>query len=311
MQNETNNESRALTAGPQNGVGRGFALALNPETAEQAMKCAEWMSKSDLIPKAFKDKPHDIVIASAMGARLGLDPFSAMAGIAVVNGRPALWGDAMLAVCQQRPDWGGMRVEWSGKGEDLEVSVTVIRKGQEPYQSSFSIQDAKTAGLWKKAGPWSQYPRRMLELRARAFALRSAFADALAGFHAREEMEDGPQDAEFRVVPDRVPEPKPAKRRPIKPVDVPAQEPEPEPAQEHAPEPETTNDAADIMREDDYRRVIEDAKKVFGEDAKALCYPLLKDFNIAKSTDARPEDRRAIAAALHSLMLEYQKPDEE
>jgi hypothetical protein len=177
-------------AGPANGTGIGFALALNPTTAEQAMKTAEWMSKSDLVPKAYHGKPHDIVIAAAMGARLGLDPFSALAGIAVVNGRPTLWGDAMLAVCQQRPDWGGMTVEWSGDAELLACKVSVLRKGHGAYDGNFSVSDAKTAGLWKKQGPWSQYPRRMLELRARSYALRGAFADALAGFHAREEMED-------------------------------------------------------------------------------------------------------------------------
>jgi hypothetical protein len=169
----------------------GFGMLVNPETLEAAKDVAGMLAKSELVPKNFQGKPCDILIAGAMGARLGLDLFSALSGIAVVNGRPTLWGDAQLAVCQARPDFGGIKTAWAGEGDALACTVTVARKGHaDPYVGAFSVADAKKAGLWSKQGPWSQYPRRMLELRARAFALRSAFADALAGFHAREEIED-------------------------------------------------------------------------------------------------------------------------
>jgi hypothetical protein len=199
-------EPTAPAVGPTNGVGQGFALALNPRSAEDAMKCADWMAKSSLVPKAYAGKPADIVIAAAMGARLGLDPFSALAGISVINGRPALWGDSMLAVCQQRPDWGGMTVEWSGEGDARTCVVTVRRKGVPDYPGRFGVADAKQAGLWGKQGPWQQYPERMMEVRARAFALRGQYADALAGFHAREELDDGMlREAEGTVVADPQP----------------------------------------------------------------------------------------------------------
>ena len=48
----------------------------------------------------------------------------------------------------------------------------------------------KKAGLWGKAGPWSQYPKRMLQMRARSFALRDKFADALSGLLMAEEVQD-------------------------------------------------------------------------------------------------------------------------
>ncbi len=171
----------------------GWSAALTPQSTDEAWKIATAIAKSSLVPKQYQGQPGDIIIAASMGARLGLDPFSAMQGIAVVNGRPTLWGDAMLAVCQSRPDWRGQVVKWDGEGDKLVCTVTVKRQvGPEvdAYPGSFGVDDAKKAGLWTKQGPWSQYPRRMLELRARAFALRGSFADALLGFHAREEMED-------------------------------------------------------------------------------------------------------------------------
>jgi hypothetical protein len=57
----------------------------------------------------------------------------------------------------------------------------------------FSVADAKRAGLWGKSGPWTQYPRRMLQLRARGFALRDAFPDVLKGLVTAEEAQDYPQ----------------------------------------------------------------------------------------------------------------------
>jgi hypothetical protein len=66
----------------------------------------------------------------------------------------------------------------------------VKRKGEPDVHSSFSVSDAKRAGLWGKQGPWSQYPKRMLQLRARAFALRDAFPDALRGLASAEEEQD-------------------------------------------------------------------------------------------------------------------------
>jgi hypothetical protein len=59
-----------------------------------------------------------------------------------------------------------------------------------PTVVRFSVADAKKAGLWGKSGPWSQYSSRMLTLRARGFALRNAFADALRGLITAEEAQD-------------------------------------------------------------------------------------------------------------------------
>jgi hypothetical protein len=286
-------------------VGRGFAMALNPETAEAAMKCADWMSKSDLVPKGYHGKPHDIVIAAAMGARLGLDPFSALAGIAVINGRPTLWGDSMLAVCQHRNDWGGMEVKWDGEGDTLECTVSISRKGNPPYSSSFSVADAKTAGLWKKQGPWTSYPRRMLELRARSYALRGAFADALAGFHSREEMEDITTiEADAVVTVD----PPPAKKRDAPP----SKTLEQEKTQEQAP---TAKDEPIVVLPDEQKEqtptekliaTVQTAVANLGGQGKAakILGPIAKKLGLTKFADAKPEDIPATIKAIEDAVAD-------
>jgi hypothetical protein len=80
-----------------------------------------------------------------------------------------------------------------GEGDNLTAVCEAKRRGYPaPTVSRFSMADAKRAGLAGKAGPWSQYPARMLALRARGFALRNAFADALRGLITAEEAQDYP-----------------------------------------------------------------------------------------------------------------------
>jgi hypothetical protein len=113
--------------------------------------------------------------------------------IAVVNGRPAVYGDAALALVQSSPACAYVREYVEGEGDNLTAVCEVQRRGYpQPTVAKFSVADAKKAGLWGKTGPWSQYPSRMLGLRARGFALRNAFADALRGLVTAEEAQDYP-----------------------------------------------------------------------------------------------------------------------
>lgn len=184
----------------------------------EALAAGKVIIDSGFGPKDCKG-PAAIVVAVAMGARLGLDPFTAIHGIAVVNGRPSLFGDALLAVCQNHPQWEDFVEEWTGKkyDDDFTAHCTVLRKGRKPKTETFSVADAKKAGLWGKQGPWSAQPQRMMMMRARAFALRGAFGDALAGFHSREEMEDS-EPIDVTASASVRSEPKPAKKRAVGPI---------------------------------------------------------------------------------------------
>ena len=122
---------------------QGFGLALQPTNMNEAMHVAGLLAKSQLCPAAYRGKPDEVVIACAMGARLGLDPFAAMSGISVINGRASLWGDAMVAVAMQHPQFRGIKTVKSGevaKGT-FAVEVTALRDhgaGLIEYVGSFS-----------------------------------------------------------------------------------------------------------------------------------------------------------------------------
>lgn len=166
---------------------------LMPSNFQEGLQFAGLLAKSGLVPKQYEGNTGAVLVAMQMGAELGLSPMAAIQSVAVINGRPSLWGDAVLAVCLSHPDCEDVIEVMS---DDKTVAqCTVKRRGRSPIVRSFSVEDAKRAGLHGKQGPWSQYPHRMLQLRARAFALRDAFPDALRGIRVAEEERDITIDA--------------------------------------------------------------------------------------------------------------------
>jgi hypothetical protein len=157
-----------------------------PTNMEQAMSLAKLVASSDLAPKDYRGKPANVFVAMQMGHELGLSPMQSIQNIAVINGRPSVWGDALLALCQAHPSFEDIQ-----ETDDGDTATCLIkRRGRSPVSRSFSMDDAKRAGLLGKQGPWSSYPARMRQMRARGFALRDAFADALRGLSSAEEQED-------------------------------------------------------------------------------------------------------------------------
>ena len=133
------------------------------------------------------------VCAIVYGLELGLNPLQALQSVSVINGRPAMFGDAPLALCLKSGLMEGSPQEsMEGEGDSLAAICTVKRVNSAPATKRFSVGMAKKAKLWGKPGPWTQYPARMLQVRARAMALRDQFADVLSGIHIGEEVRDIP-----------------------------------------------------------------------------------------------------------------------
>lgn len=167
----------------------------SPTTFSEAMQFSDLIAKSDLAPKDFRGKPANVMIAMQMGAEVGLAPMQAIQNIAVINGRPCLWGDAALAVVQAHPAYEWHKEYMEGEGDARTVVFQIKRRGHEAHEVRFGVAEAKKAGLLNKEGPWRNYPERMMQMRARGFGLRDKFADALRGIVTAEEAMDTPAPA--------------------------------------------------------------------------------------------------------------------
>lgn len=181
---------------------RGLALA----SMADAIQFSTMVSKTDFAPKDFRGKPEACLLAIQHGSEIGLSPMQALQSIAVVNGRPAVYGDTALAVCIGSTVCEYVRETVEGDGESMVAICEAKRRGYEkPTVVRFSVADAKRAGLWGKQGPWTNYSRRMLQMRARGFALRDTFPDILRGLVTAEEAQDYPTHEPAQARPTATP----------------------------------------------------------------------------------------------------------
>jgi hypothetical protein len=168
-------------------------LQLN--TLEDMYRFAQYIVASGMAPRGM-EKAEAVVTAIQLGDELGLKgPMTSVQNIAVINGRPSLWGDAMLGLCKASGvfDPAAFVETWEGVPyeDNYTATCTVGRRGEEPITRSFSVADAKRATLWAnpKKTPWINHPKRMLQMRARSWALRDAFPDILKGLQTPDEVD--------------------------------------------------------------------------------------------------------------------------
>lgn len=205
---------------------RGVAL----ETLDDLWRFSSIVAKTEFAPKGWTAEQCMIAIQFAL--EVGLTPMQGLQNVCVINGKPALYGDAPLALCRAHPAWDGkVFQEWQdGKDDGYAAHCSVGRLGEPPITVDFSVADAKKANLWAKQGPWQQYPRRMLQLRARSLALRDKYGDVLKGLVSEAEAQDmdgmpaampaylaAPEPINVPVMPAPAQAPIPVKRGPGRP----------------------------------------------------------------------------------------------
>ena len=184
MNANTTPEKSALLAQPRQ------QFDLSPQTFDQALTFSQYLADSDMVPKDYKGKPGNCLIAMQWGAEVGLKPLQALQNLAVINGRPALWGDSVIAIVRASP-----LCEYVIETDDGHTATCKVKRRGEPEQvRTFSVDDARSAGLAGKQWPWTQFPKRMRQMRARAFALRDVFPDVLRGLPVAEEVMDTPTE---------------------------------------------------------------------------------------------------------------------
>lgn len=188
----------------------GPVRAIVPQDFDGAWRVAQLAVRGGLAVRGL-ETPEKCMVAIMHGMEVGLTPMASIQSIAVINGRPTIYGDGAIGLVRGSGICEWIKESYVGTfpNDDFKAVCRVKRKGDpEVIEGEFSIADAKQAGLWdtrtkvrrfKRGGnesyeiandsPWFKYPKRMLRHRAR-WALRDGFADVLKGLHLREEIED-------------------------------------------------------------------------------------------------------------------------
>lgn len=186
-----------------------FKVALTgafiPTDLDQVWRLAIMFSKAEhMVPADYRGKPEAVATAILWGMELGLSPINAVQGICNIKGRAALWGDHLKAVAMSHPDYVDCIEELlfdtntppDKPAAEIGYRVTAKRKGRADVVRQFTIFDAAKAGLITRAngeGPWAKFQVRQCMFRARSWALRDQFPDALRGIYSADEAIDIPE----------------------------------------------------------------------------------------------------------------------
>lgn len=133
----------------------------------------------------------------------GLHPAKAAERYHIIQGRPAMKADAMLAAFQE----SGGKVRWV-KRTEKECTLHLSHPQGGELDVTWNIDRATKAGLTGKS-TWKQYPTQMLSARCVSEGVRALYPACLCGMYTPEEVSDfdakpAPQQTECEVMDDNV-----------------------------------------------------------------------------------------------------------
>jgi hypothetical protein len=194
------------------------------ESVDAMEKFSDLLLQSKLCPDHFYEKGGDnkpdynkgktaaVMMVLLQGHQLNLPPLTALQHIIPVNGLLSIKGDAAKSMIfgsgKLKKDSWDEEVTGSVEQGNYKVAITATRSDNgQTLTRSFSVADAKRAGLWidasmlqkqdgwkYKKSAWYKYPERMINYRALGFLARDLFPDVMSGIYTTEEAMDLPQD---------------------------------------------------------------------------------------------------------------------
>ena len=134
--------------------------------------------------------PADVMFVILAGESLGLNAATALMNIYNVNGMPSMKADLKLALAKRHPEYAGCEIDANTERCIVKMKRRNENGTEEAITSTFTIDDAKRAGLFPKKDNWRMYPQRMLKARAISYAVNDLFPDIVFGMLSSEEAQD-------------------------------------------------------------------------------------------------------------------------
>jgi hypothetical protein len=176
-----------VPAGQGGGLGRvDIGAAVLPRSMAEVKDLAKIAIASGLAPKDVRSAEAAFVII-ATGMELGLSPMQALRGIHVINGKPILSSDLIVALVKRHP----LCAYFSLIESTAERATYTTHRNGEPTETSltWTLEDARRADLAGK-GTWKHHPTAMLRARCSAALARAVYPDLLLGIYEEGEGEE-------------------------------------------------------------------------------------------------------------------------
>lgn len=147
---------------------------------EQKEAFARKLMASGFVPAGIRS-PAAVLAIIMTGQEMGIPPMRALRHINVIQGKPTLSAELMMAKMLQ----GNVKCTWI-KSDDKEAVLKAKRPTVE-FTGRYTLEEARLAGLLTKEG-WKKYPGAMLRARVISLVARVVAPDLIGGLYTPEEL---------------------------------------------------------------------------------------------------------------------------
>jgi hypothetical protein len=164
---------------------------LMPRSFDDAMRLAEMIAQSELVPQHLQRKPADCLLVVEQAMRWNMSPFAVAQGTFVTKGKLGFLGTLMHAAVEQNaPVQGHLSYEFTGDGEERTVTVSGVLIGETKSRTvSVKLRDARTTNEW-----WKTTPDQMLCYHGARVWARRHTPGVIFGAYSREELVDAMEE---------------------------------------------------------------------------------------------------------------------
>ena len=165
----------------------------NLSTFSQNWNMAVQLSKSDIIPDNYKNKPQNVVIAIGLANQMQLDPFTVMQNLAIIKGKTSWSGSFCKTLIERTGKYKNLELNYVGeKGKDsygCYLSAVRVSDGKVINGPTVTMQMAK-AEKWTSNNKWLTLTDLMLAYRCQSFFCRLYVPEAMNGIYTSDEIEE-------------------------------------------------------------------------------------------------------------------------
>lgn len=169
-------------------TGETALTAYEPQSLDGAMALAKVISRSGLCPDALKNKDADILVVLMRGKEMGLSAIQSLQNLHVIYGKIGMSADLMRARCQDHRDCVRFEIV---QADDKSATLEVMKAGwPRPTTVTFTLEEARKAGLVKSGGGYEKWTQDMLVARVTSRSARRYFPSVVAGLYTPEELSE-------------------------------------------------------------------------------------------------------------------------
>lgn len=176
----------------------GGTLFFDIQRFEHAQRIAKLLASSTMVPAHFRDNIGNCLIALNYAERLGADPFMVMQRMYVIQGKPGIEGQLIIALVNQSGRFDPLQFEERGNintpekdTDGVYAYATERRSGKILEGPIVDWATVKNEGWYNKSGSkWKTIAPLMFRYRAATFFARIYCPEVLLGMHTVEELRD-------------------------------------------------------------------------------------------------------------------------